>query len=117
MDYWAGTFGLAVFALIETILFMWVFGADKAWKEMNEGGDIRIPRIFYYIMKYITPAVLFVIMIWWFVNDALPILLLKNASPENVPYIWGARILMIVLMLGIFFLIKLAWDKNKKKII
>ncbi len=117
MDYWAGTFGLAVFALVETILFMWVFGADKAWKEMNEGGDIRIPRIFYYIMKYVTPAVLFVIMIWWFVNDALPILLLKNASPENVPYIWGARILMIVLMLGIFFLIKLAWDKNKKKII
>lgn len=117
MDYWAGTFGLAVFALVETILFMWVFGADKAWKEMNEGGDIRIPRIFYYLMKYITPAVLFVIMIWWFVNDALPILLLKNASPENVPYIWGARILMIVLMLGIFFLIKLAWDKNKKKII
>jgi len=117
MDYWAGTFGLAVFALIETILFMWVFGADKAWKEMNEGGDIRIPRIFYYIMKYITPAVLFVIMIWWFVNDALPILLLKNASPENVPYIWAARILMIVLMLGIFFLIKLAWDKNKKKVI
>ena len=117
MDYWAGTFGLAVFALIETILFMWVFGADKAWKEMNEGGDIAIPKIFYYIMKYITPVVLFVIMIWWFVNDALPILVLKNVNPQNVPYIWGARILMIVLMLGLFFLIKLAWDKNKKKVI
>ncbi len=117
MDYWAGTFGLAVFALIETILFMWVFGADKAWKEMNEGGDIAIPRIFYYIMKFITPMVLFIIMVWWFVNDALPILLLKNVKPENVPYIWGARILMLVLMLGLFFLIKLAWDKNKKKVI
>jgi SNF family Na+-dependent transporter len=117
MDYWAGTFGLAVFALVETILFMWVFGADKAWKEMNEGGDIAIPKIFYYIMKYITPLVLFIIMIWWFVNDALPILLLQNVNPENVPYIWGARILMIILMLGLFFLIKLAWDKNKKKII
>ena len=102
MDYWAGTFGLAVFALVETILFMWVFGADKAWKEMNEGGDIRIPRIFYYVMKYITPVVLLIIMIWWFVNDALPILLLKNVNPENVPYIWGARILMIVLMLALF---------------
>ena len=74
MDYWAGTFGLAVFALVETILFMWVFGADKAWKEMNDGGDIAIPRVFYYIMKYVTPVVLFIIMIWWFVNDALPIL-------------------------------------------
>jgi SNF family Na+-dependent transporter len=117
MDYWAGTFGLAVFALVETILFMWVFGADKAWKEMNEGGDIAIPKVFYYIMKYITPVVLFIIMIWWFVNDAIPILLLKNVKPENVSYIWGARILMIVLMLSLFFLIKLAWDKNKKKVI
>ena len=51
MDYWAGTFGLVVFALVETILFMWVFGADKAWKEMNEGGDFQIPKFFYYIMK------------------------------------------------------------------
>jgi len=117
MDYWAGTFGLAVFALIETVLFMWVFGADKAWKEMNEGGDIAIPRVFYYIMKYVTPLVLFIILIWWFVNDALPILLLENVEPGNVPYIWGARILMIVLMLALFFLIKLAWDKNKKKVI
>ena len=117
MDYWAGTFGLAVFALVETILFMWVFGADKAWKEMNEGGDIAIPKIFYYIMKFITPVVLFIIMIWWFVNDAIPILLLKNVNPENVSYIWGARVLMIVLMLSLFFLIKLAWDKNKKKVL
>lgn len=117
MDYWAGTFGLAVFALVETILFMWVFGADKAWKEMNEGGDIGIPKIFYYIMKYITPVVLFIIMIWWFVNDAIPILLLKNVKPENVSYIWGARILMIILMLALFVLIKLAWDKNKSKAI
>ena len=68
MDYWAGTFGLVVFALIETILFMWVFGADKAWEEMNAGGDFQIPRIFYYIMKFVTPLVLFIVMIWWFIK-------------------------------------------------
>ncbi len=112
MDYWAGTFGLVVFALMETILFMWVFGADKAWKEMNEGGDIAIPRIFYYLMKFVTPVVLFIIMIWWLVNDAIPILMLKNASPENIPYIWGARIMMILLLLLLFYLIKKAWGRN-----
>jgi neurotransmitter:Na+ symporter, NSS family len=90
MDYWAGTFGLVVFAFVETVLFMWVFGADKAWREMNEGGDFQIPKIFYYIMKYVTPLVLFVIMTWWLINDAIPILLLETAAPENVPYIWGA---------------------------
>ncbi|MGQ9799828.1 MAG: sodium-dependent transporter [Ignavibacterium sp.] len=114
MDYWAGTFGLVVFALMETILFMWVFGADKAWKEMNDGGDIKIPRIFYYIMKYITPLILSGIMIWWFVQNALPTLLLKNVAPENVPYIWGARILMIVLFGGIIWLVNKAWNNRKE---
>lgn len=114
MDYWAGTFGLVVFALMETILFMWVFGADKAWKEMNDGGDIKIPRIFYYIMKYITPLILTGIMIWWFVQNALPTLLLRNAAPENVPYIWGARILMLVLFSGIIWLVKKAWNNRKE---
>jgi SNF family Na+-dependent transporter len=112
MDYWAGTFGLVVFAFIETVLFMWVFGADKAWKEMNAGGDFQIPRIFYPIMKYITPLVLFVIMVWWFINDALPILLLSNAAPESVPYIWGARVLMILIFAGLVFMVKKAWSNH-----
>jgi SNF family Na+-dependent transporter len=115
MDYWAGTFGLVVFALIETILFMWVFGADKAWKEMNEGGDIQIPRIFYYIMKFITPLVLFIIMIWWFVNDALPVLLLQNAAPESVPYIWGARVLMILIFAGLIYMVNKAWKGHTEQ--
>ncbi len=109
MDYWAGTFGLVVFALIETVLFMWVFGADKAWKEMNEGGDFKIPRIFYYIMKYITPAVLFIMMLWWFINDAIPILMLKNAAEADVPFIWASRALMVLLFVGILFLVRKAW--------
>lgn len=112
MDYWAGTFGLVVFALMETILFMWVFDSRKAWEEMNEGGDIQIPRVFYYIMKFVTPLVLMVVMGWWFINDAIPILLLENAAPENVPYIWGARILMLVICLGLFFLVRLAWKRK-----
>lgn len=112
MDYWAGTFGLVVFALIEVVLFMWVFSSKNAWDEMNSGGDIKIPKIFFYIMKYVTPVVLFVIMIWWAKNDAINILMLKNVPAENVPYIWGARILMIVLLGGLIFLIKVAWKKR-----
>jgi neurotransmitter:Na+ symporter, NSS family len=112
MDYWAGTFGLVVFAFVETVLFMWVFGADKAWREMNEGGDFQIPKIFYYIMKYVTPLVLFVIMTWWLINDAIPILLLETAAPENVPYIWGARIFMLTLFAGLVFLVRKAWSNH-----
>jgi len=112
MDYWAGTFGLVVFALIETILFMWVFGADKAWKEMNQGGDIKIPMFFYYVMKYVTPVILTVLMAWWFFQSAVPTLLLQNAVPENIPYIWGARILMVAIAVILMLMVKKAWGNN-----
>lgn len=115
MDYWAGTFMLVVFAFIETVLFMWVFGADKAWEEMNLGGDMRIPRPFYFIMKFVTPVVLFVIMAWWFLQDAIPVLILENAAPESVPFIWGSRLLMLTLLGIIFYLVKKAWAGNNKK--
>ena len=116
MDYWAGTFGLVVFALIETVLFMWVFGADKAWEEMNNGGDIKIPFIFYYIMKYITPVILMVLMIWWFIQSALPTLMLHNVAAENVPYIWGARILMVSVAVILILMVKKAWENNHSEV-
>lgn len=112
MDYWAGTFGLVVFAFLETVLFMWVFGSKKAWDEMNEGGDIKIPALFFFIMKYITPILLLCIMIWWALQDAIPTLLLVDVDSEKIPYIWGARILMLLISFGILFMIKKAWNKK-----
>ena len=113
MDYWAGTFGLVIFALIETILFMWVFGADKAWFEMNEGGDFTIPKIFFYIMKYVTPVVIFILMVWWTVQSAIPTFLLNGVNPEDKPVYWGSRALMAVIFIGLIFMVKKAWNKYK----
>ena len=62
-DYWAGTVSLVVFALAETILFAWIFGMDKGWNEINEGGDIRVPQIYRYIIKYVTPFLLLFVFI------------------------------------------------------
>lgn len=62
-DYWAGTFALVVFALIETILFAWVFGMDRGWAELNKGAELQVPPFFYYIIKYVTPIFLLVILL------------------------------------------------------
>ncbi len=62
-DYWAGTFSLVVFALLEIILFAWVFGMDKGWKEINEGGDIKVPLVFKFIIKYVTPVFLLAVFV------------------------------------------------------
>jgi SNF family Na+-dependent transporter len=60
-DYWAGTVSLVVFALLEAILFSWVFGLKKGWREITEGADIKIPLAYRFIIKYITPVVLILV--------------------------------------------------------
>lgn len=60
-DYWAGTVSLVVFALLEAVLFSWVFGLKKGWREITEGADIKIPLIYRFIIKYITPVVLILV--------------------------------------------------------
>jgi hypothetical protein len=61
-DYWAGTVMLVVFALLETILFAWVFGMERGWAEMNKGAELAIPKIFRFIIKYVTTAFLVAIL-------------------------------------------------------
>jgi NSS family neurotransmitter:Na+ symporter len=60
-DYWAGTVSLVVFALIEIILFSWIFGIDKGWREINLGSDIKVPLVYKFIIKYITPVILSIV--------------------------------------------------------
>lgn len=61
-DYWVGSFALVVFALLETILVAWFFGMDRAWTELNRGAQLRIPRVFYFLIKYVTPIFILTIL-------------------------------------------------------
>lgn len=60
-DYWAGTVSLVLFAMLEAILFAWVFGLKKGWKEITAGADIKVAGIMKYILKYITPVMLILV--------------------------------------------------------
>ena len=62
-DFWTGTFALVVFALLEAIVFAFVFGIDKGWEEITRGADIVIPKIFKFFIKYITPLFIAIIFI------------------------------------------------------
>lgn len=57
-DYWAGTVALVVFAFFEIILFAWVFGMDKGWREITAGSDIKVPNVFKFLIKWVTPVML-----------------------------------------------------------
>jgi len=114
MDFWGGTFCLVVFATIETILFAWVFGMEKAWTEMHVGSDITIPRIYRFIIKYVTPAFLLLILGFWFYQQGVPFVLLKGVPKENVPFIIATRLMLLGMFILLGVLVWLAWRKRAR---
>ncbi len=112
MDFWVGSFALIVFALLETIIFGWIFGMDRGWGEITRNADIRIPRVFYYVVKYITPVFLFAVLMHWLIAEVPGKLTMTGVDEGNVPYIMAARIMMT----GIFFLfLFLVWRHGRLK--
>ena len=50
-------------AMLEIICFSWVFGIDVGWKEIHEGAQIQIPAPFRFIMKWVSPAYLMIVLV------------------------------------------------------
>jgi SNF family Na+-dependent transporter len=151
-DYWAGTVSLVVFALAEIILFAWVFGMKRGMEEINAGGDIRVPNIYNFIIKWITPVLLLFVFLgslitpkgndwqnafkngWELDNgsiirqitntglkqqiDAAAIvgdMGLVNTLEEKLLYINAARILLLMIFLGVAYLVYKAYRKRIKE--
>jgi SNF family Na+-dependent transporter len=62
-DFWTGTFSLVVFAVGEALVFAWVFGMDRGWEEITRGADMKVPRVFRFVIKWVTPLFLLVIFV------------------------------------------------------
>lgn len=99
MDFWVGTLALVVLALAEALVFFWAFGHKKAWQELNRGGIIKIPRFFVPVMRYVTPAFLFLLLAWWSV-ESLPTYL-----KDTTWHAWIARFTMIGVWGAIVYMI------------
>lgn len=113
LDFWGGTVFLVIFATIETVLFAWVFGMEKAWDEIHRGADMRVPRIYKFIIKYITPLFLFFILGMWLWQDWLSVILMKGVSAADKPFILATRIGLILIFAVLAILVKLAWRKKR----
>lgn len=107
MDFWAGTIGVVFFGLLEMVLFMWIFGGERAWEEINRGGLIRIPRIYYYIMRYVTPVFLLILLTVW-AKEYVP-----KIVAETHWTVWVTRFYLIALFL---FLTLLVFVSEKRKV-
>ena len=117
-DFWGGTFCLVLFGTIETVLFGWVFGMDKAWTELHVGSDITIPRVYRFVIKYITPAALLLILGFWLYQegwDTIMMTKLRAEHPENISYVLGTRILLLACFAALTFLVWISWRRRARR--
>ena len=63
IDFWVGTLAIVVLATVQSVCFSWIFGIDRGLAEAHTGAQLRIPGVFRFVMKYISPAYLLVVLI------------------------------------------------------
>jgi neurotransmitter:Na+ symporter, NSS family len=114
LDFWGGTFCLVLFGTVEAVLFAWVFGIEKAWAEMHHGADMKIPPVYRWIIKYVTPTFLFLILGFWFVQEGIPFIRMKSVSAGDVPVIVMTRLGLLFIFICLAGLVRMAWRRRSR---
>ena len=65
MDFWIGTAAIFVLATLQVVLYGWVLGVKRGRRVASEGAEIPLPRIFCFVIKYISPVYLLVVFVLW----------------------------------------------------
>ncbi len=63
-DFWC-EFMMIVAALGQVIIFGWVIGAERAFAETRRGAELKIPTFMPFVVRYITPTFLIVVLGMW----------------------------------------------------
>jgi len=117
LDFWGGTFFLVLFATIETILFAWIFGMENAWDEIHKGADMQVPKIYKFIIKYITPLFLISILVSYFwQKESRALIFMKNISLVSRPFILGTRLGLLLIFLTLAILVKVVWRRKRAQL-
>lgn len=66
MDKYAGTVAIPILALFEVIIFVLILRVDKGIQEAEMGSDMKLPKFFSFVISYISPVFLIVIISSWF---------------------------------------------------
>lgn len=116
IDFWVGTVGIYLLALVQVVIFSWVMGAEKGLEIANENAKIKLPKLFIPFIKYITPGYLFTVFIIWCFSN-LPERI-EHLSKGGVPLYSLIFIGAILTSLILFISIALPrWEKRLTRII
>ena len=91
MDFWVGTFLIFILSTLQIINFGWILGVKEGFQIAHEGAAMRIPHIFKFIMKYISPLFLILIFAMWVATNVFGL----NFQTGNAEYSSYVRDLFI----------------------
>lgn len=137
-DFWVGTALIYILAMIQVFIYSYVFGSEHGWKTALEkrddiyirrsaskaansyrqahahsGAHIKIPAVFTFILKYVSPVFLLIIFIAW-CRQSLPDRI-DGLQKEDATVAVGCLAFVGALLLLMLILIKLAapgWEKR-----
>ncbi len=69
VDFWVGTYGIFLLAMVQIIAFAWIFGVERGWTELHQGASIRLPPLFKVVMKYVAPTYLVIVFVGFTVQN------------------------------------------------
>ena len=71
IDYWVANLLMVGLATVQIIIFAWIIGIEEGFRIAHQGAAVRIPRFFKFIMRYVTPSLLLLILGCWVYTDVL----------------------------------------------
>ncbi len=113
MDFWGGTVCLVLFGTLEVLLFGWVFGMERGWREIHHGADLRLHPAFKFVIRYVTPSYLLFVLGFWFYDNAKTTISMSGVDPANQPYVLATRWGLIALFLGLALSLRAVLHKRR----
>ena len=113
MDFWASTFTLVLFGTIEVVVFAWIFGMERGWREIHHGADIPLHPIFKGIIKYVTPAYLLFVLGFWVYDGAKATVSMAGVAPANRPYLLMTRGMLVLLFVVLALSMRAALHRRR----
>jgi len=106
MDFWGGTVLPVVSATIEIIIFAYFLGVRKGFEEMHHGADMKVPKLYRYVIRYITPTYLIAILVVWGYQEWISVVFMRNISdPMQFRFVLLTRILLLLIFGTLILLI------------
>ena len=109
MDFWVGTVCIFVLATIQVITVGWIFGIQRAKEEVKRGAALTVPPIFWWIIKYVSPAYLIAIFVFWcYKNVPAKIAEIRGLPDEDRSTVILVLAFLVVLLVFFSMMVNLA---------